>query len=116
MAKAKAKSDPGEITLPANAPVFYDRPTYAAIVKKSVITCDRDRMRGRGPKWTKIGRRVLYPRDSVISYLESQTRGGKHSEGCLAGNHDGTVRPGAARQAASSADQRMKENETNESH
>jgi hypothetical protein len=77
---ARERSRMTEQILPPDAPVYWDTPTYAKISHRSVVSCVRDRMLGRGPKWLKIGRRVLYPRDTTISYFESQTRGANRSE------------------------------------
>jgi hypothetical protein len=37
-------------------------------------TAESWRRTGRGPRWLRIGNRVLYPRQGVAEFLESQVR------------------------------------------
>jgi len=63
-----------EVTLLDDASVFYDAREWARIRKCAVITCVRERMPRRDPAWLKVGRRILYPRNAVLSFLGSQRR------------------------------------------
>ena len=52
-------------------PLFLTPSELAALLNKSVRTLQRDRVAGKSLPFTKRGRTVLYPRDTVIAALSS---------------------------------------------
>lgn len=46
----------------------------AEILGVSVRTLQRQRVRGDGPRYVKIGKRVLYREEDLQAYIESSTR------------------------------------------
>ena len=49
---------------------FFSQETIAAVIKKSIKTLEGDRWRGIGIPYRKIGRRVLYRKSDVISWID----------------------------------------------
>ena len=43
----------------------------AELLKRSVKTLRNDRSRGRGPKWSKLGRSVRYKLADVLAWISS---------------------------------------------
>jgi predicted DNA-binding transcriptional regulator AlpA len=51
-------------------PLMTDR-EVAKMLKRSPGTLRNDRMRGRGPKFVKLGRQIRYRLEDVMAYIES---------------------------------------------
>ena len=45
---------------------------YAELTHQSVRTCERQRMEDTGPKFIRLGRKVLYLRKDIDDWLESR--------------------------------------------
>ncbi|GBF27658.1 hypothetical protein MnTg02_02717 [bacterium MnTg02] len=53
----------------ANLPLFLTQKQLSNLFDVSERTLERQRTNGTGVPFTKIGRRVLYPRDAVLNHL-----------------------------------------------
>jgi hypothetical protein len=65
---------PFEPQWPANVtdlPLYLTTPQLAKLLGKHVRSLERDRTTGQGVPYVKLGKRVLYPRDKTLAYLDS---------------------------------------------
>jgi len=51
---------------------YLTTPQYAKLTHQSIRTCERQRMDGTGPKFIRLGRKILYLRKDVDTWLESR--------------------------------------------
>jgi len=55
-------------------PIFLPAQEAAAFLRISTVTLSRWRIQGQGPAFRKFGRRVVYSREELITWAESQRR------------------------------------------
>jgi hypothetical protein len=53
---------------------FLTEKEFATIIRRSPETIRQWRRSGRGPRWIKIGGRILYEADSVKDFLRAAAR------------------------------------------
>jgi predicted DNA-binding transcriptional regulator AlpA len=83
---------------PGDAPAKYLRTKEAArVVGLCARTLEKHRTYGTGPRYAKIGGRVLYDIDDLTAWIESATR---HSTSDAAANYVPPAKPHAARAPA----------------
>ena len=56
----------------ADLPALMTAPQLAKVLAISEKTLARYRLDGRGPRFIRVGRRILYRRESVIEYLAAR--------------------------------------------
>ena len=64
--------------------VFDDQAEAAKLLRHTERTLEKWRVRGEGPPFLKIGRRVLYDRAAVIAWARSRQRTSTSDEGTAA--------------------------------
>jgi hypothetical protein len=64
------------IVIPENAPEFWNPGVTARVLDISPVSLSRYRMLGTGPRYHKVGRKVLYLKADVIAYVNACVRGG----------------------------------------
>jgi hypothetical protein len=62
---------------------FLTESELGPILRRSGPTFRRWRATGRGPSWTKIGGRVLYPARDLAAWLKAQPAGGGDASLCV---------------------------------
>jgi predicted DNA-binding transcriptional regulator AlpA len=51
---------------------FLDTPAAALLSKLSTSTLTKLRLRGGGPRYLKLGRRVVYPRAALLEWMQAR--------------------------------------------
>jgi predicted DNA-binding transcriptional regulator AlpA len=59
---------------PFNSSPYLNQDAAGAFLGLSVRTLERFRVDGRGPRYLKLGRRVAYTREDLMSWAESRRR------------------------------------------
>jgi hypothetical protein len=59
---------------------FLTKVELAAELRRNVRTLDRWHALGTGPPRTRVGRKVLYKRTSVLKWLAAQEQSCRHSQ------------------------------------
>ena len=54
-------------------PTFYTPDEAADVLRTSVRTLERRRLDGTGPKFVKLGGRVLYPPEDIAAWDDTRT-------------------------------------------
>lgn len=60
---------------------YIDAQETADLIRRPASTLAYWRHRGEGPRYAKVGRRVLYRRSDVLAWLESQFEGSARKAG-----------------------------------
>jgi hypothetical protein len=58
---------------PDNLPAFLTPAELAELLRTTTNSLSQDRYLGKGPRFVRAGRRILYPRDAVLAYLSANT-------------------------------------------
>ena len=53
---------------------FFTEEDFASLAGIKASTAEAWRKRGKGPRFVRLGNRVLYPRDAVLEHLRSLER------------------------------------------
>ena len=53
---------------------LFDRPQAATFCRLAVGTMNKKRLNGDGPRFIKLGRRVLYSRQDLLAYIHGNRR------------------------------------------
>lgn len=64
-----------------NLPALLTTKEVSGLLSRSESNLKKLRGLGKGPQWIKEGRHVLYPKPSVLEYLESMNDGDDSADG-----------------------------------
>jgi hypothetical protein len=76
MAIERQEMSMAEVLSPEELPPIATATQVAAVLQTSVEALAQDRYRRRGVPWVKVGGRVRYMREDVLSYLTANRFGG----------------------------------------
>jgi hypothetical protein len=70
-ASDKTQSEPQWPTHVADLPLYLTPWQLANLLGRHVRSLERDRTTGKGIPFIRLGKRILYPRDKTLAYLDS---------------------------------------------
>jgi len=84
-ASGKTQFEPQWPTHAADLPLYLTPWQLANLLGRHVRSLERDRTTGKGIPFIRLGKRILYPRDKTLAYLDSlivsSTAEGRRSAG-----------------------------------
>jgi hypothetical protein len=70
-ASGKTQSEPHWPANVADLPLYLTPWQLATLLGRHVRSLERDRTTGKGIPFIRLGKRILYPRDRTLAYLDS---------------------------------------------